>query len=114
MKLLALLLLVLPLQSVWATENYCEKLNVTAKDVNWHRVYIGVVVGNKRLYFHSAPDSKCKENRRFVIPGDNVSIYSSYGKFSQISFSNRSDNYVVWVLTRGLKVIAKPDEPFVP
>jgi hypothetical protein len=103
---LLLAFLVLPA----AEASSCEELNKATADIGSHRPYISSVIGKGRLYFHSAPAEECEEKELFVIPGDRVAMYSTYGPYSQILYKD----YVTWVLTEWLRVIAKPDEPFVP
>jgi hypothetical protein len=56
------------------------------------------VIGKGRLYFYTAPDTKCRMKNTFVIPHDRVEAYSDYGDFTQIVYWDAKGNDVEgWV-----------------
>lgn len=93
-----------------AAEVGCAKLDEAAKAYS-HRPYLGKVVGKGRLQFYSAPDSKCPIPGKFIIQNDDVFVYSEYNEFSQIMYpKGAEEDSGVWVYSRRIKIIAKPDE----
>ena len=97
-----------------AETSYCNELNEKTKDLGWHRPYIAEVTGSGRLYFFTAPNAQCENKNLFIVPTNQVTIYNEYEGYSQISYSSKTDDYSAWVRSERLKIIAKPNEPFVP
>ncbi len=87
----------------------CEKLSEEAESVGWHRPYLGKVSGSGPAYFHNGPAASCKSKELFIVPGDSVAIYAEYGAYTLISYSSKNEDYLTWVLSERLQVLAKPD-----
>lgn len=93
-----------------AAEVDCAKLDEVAKAYS-HRPYLGKVVGKGRLQFYSAPDAKCPIQGKFIIQHDDVFIYGEYNEFSQIMYpKGAEEDSGVWVYSRRINIIFKPDE----
>ncbi|PPD12294.1 MAG: hypothetical protein CTY26_05745 [Methylophilus sp.] len=65
---------------LYASESECSKLasKIDNAEENYRPPLEAQVIGNSRLYFHSAPSSKCKVKGIFVIKGDSLTIYKSH------------------------------------
>ncbi|EPQ1331644.1 MULTISPECIES: hypothetical protein [Serratia] len=62
------------------------------------------VIGKGRLYFHSAPDLRCKESEVFIIPNDKVNAYLDYHGYYYVMYFNRKGEQVEgWVDSNRLK-----------
>jgi hypothetical protein len=46
------------------------------------------VVGEGRLYFHSAPDKQCQLRYVFVLPNDRLEAYAEHGEFTEVIYWN--------------------------
>jgi len=46
------------------------------------------VKGHERLYFHSAPDSACRQRELFVVPGDALTAFYEYGTFTEVVYTH--------------------------
>lgn len=59
------------------------------------------VVGAGRLYFHTAPDTRCRLKDVFVIVGDRLEAYASYGEFTNVIYwnPNTGAGTAGWVLS---------------
>lgn len=44
------------------------------------------VAGAGRLYFHTAPDSRCRSKDIFVVPNDQLAVYAEYGVFAEVIY----------------------------
>jgi hypothetical protein len=44
------------------------------------------VAGRERLYFHTAPDSACRQRDLFVVPGDALKAHSEYGIYTEVVY----------------------------
>lgn len=62
------------------------------------------VIEEKRLYFYSAPDEKCRiSNDLFIIKNDQVVVYSEYEKFYFVMYVGKSRTVEGWVYKNKLK-----------
>jgi hypothetical protein len=94
-----------------ASGENCAELDALAKDADWHRPWIGEVVGQGRAHFHSAPSAACRIAGKFIIAGDGVTIYSEYDGWVQIMYpAGDEEDAGVWVRSERLRVISRPDE----
>jgi hypothetical protein len=56
------------------------------------------VIGKGRLYFYSAPDTKCRIKNTFIIPNDRVEAYGEYGDFTEVIYwGAKGDGVEGWV-----------------
>lgn len=56
------------------------------------------VISKQRLYFHNAPDKKCKNKNLFLISGDHVTGYSMYNGFLSVAyFKKNGDSISGWL-----------------
>jgi hypothetical protein len=56
------------------------------------------VIGKGRLYFHSAPDLRCKESKVFIIPNDKVNAYLDYRGYYYIMYFKKTGEQIEgWV-----------------
>jgi hypothetical protein len=46
------------------------------------------VAGVGRLYFHVAPDDRCRLKNVFVVPNDRLEVYAQYGEFTEVIYWN--------------------------
>jgi hypothetical protein len=46
------------------------------------------VVGEGRLYFHTAPDKQCQLKTVFVVPNDRLEAYAEHGDFTEVIYWN--------------------------
>ena len=46
------------------------------------------VVGEGRLYFHTAPDNQCQLRTVFVVPNDRLEAYAEHGEFTEVIYWN--------------------------
>ena len=44
------------------------------------------VAGPGRLYFHTAPDNRCRTKDIFVVPNDRLAVYAEYGVFAEVIY----------------------------
>jgi hypothetical protein len=44
------------------------------------------VTGRDRLFFHSAPDSSCRQRDLFVVPGDALEAHNEYGIYTEVVY----------------------------
>jgi hypothetical protein len=96
--------------NIFAAEVDCKSLDKVAKDSSWHRPYLGEVIGKGRAQFYSAPNYKCPIKDKFIIKGNGVGIYSTFGKWSQIIYpAGTEEDSGVWILTSRLKVLSRPE-----
>jgi hypothetical protein len=42
--------------------------------------------GRERLYFHTAPDSACRQRELFVVPGDALQAHYEYGIYTEVVY----------------------------
>ncbi len=65
------------------------------------------VLGEGRLYFHSAPSENCRINSTFVIPGDDLVAYTEYNGWYSVSYINpkTGKDYDGWVDSKRLKLV---------
>ncbi|WP_257590134.1 hypothetical protein [Serratia marcescens] len=62
------------------------------------------VIGKGRLYFHSAPDLRCKESKVFIIPNDKINAYLDYhGYYYVMYFNSKGEQVEGWVDSNRLK-----------
>jgi len=68
-----------------------------------------VVAGTERLYFHTVPDSKCREPSVFVVPGDRLQAeveYGPHGEWTLAKFTTKKGTEVTgWVRTNRLQFV---------
>lgn len=61
-----------------------------------------------KIYFHSAPHSKCKMPKTFIIKDDYVIAYSNYHGYDYVMFPDNKGNYITgWVEEKALRTIGK-------
>ena len=88
-----------------ASSIVCQALHQTAKQftVNGQSDIPGTafaVVNQKRVWFYSAPDERCKTEGLFVIAGDVLRAYKRSGEYTYISFTTvKGENIPGWVNT---------------
>ncbi len=58
-----------------------EKNLVTALDAR-------VVSGPGRLYFHTAPDERCRLKDVFLVPKDRVEVFADHGAYTEVIYWN--------------------------
>lgn len=88
----------------------CSKLASTVDNAekNYRPPLEAKVIGNSRLYFHSAPKSKCKIKGVFVINGDSLTVYKSYGNWANVMFISRDgEDFIGWVQDNRIKIIGQ-------
>jgi hypothetical protein len=63
------------------------------------------VIGDGRLYFHFAPDEKCRNKDVFVIPGDQLIAYTEYKGWFSVMYLNpkTGKDFEGWVQSKRLK-----------
>ena len=59
------------------------------------------VVGEGRLYFHTAPDKQCQLGNVFVVPNDRLEAYAEHGEFTEVIYwsSKARAGIAGWVVT---------------
>jgi hypothetical protein len=59
------------------------------------------VIGTGRLYFHTAPDKRCRLKETFVVVGDRLEAYADFGEFTSVIYWNPTtgEGTAGWVLT---------------
>jgi len=59
----------------------------------------GKVIGQGRVYFHSAPNSACITKKVFVVPGDGLTVYASTEDgWDQVMYiAKNGDDFSGWV-----------------
>jgi hypothetical protein len=86
----------------------CDKLNEAGEDAQNIVPDFGSgrdIVGKGRLRFYSAPDSSCKMDGWFVVPGDTLFAKFTYKGFTKVSFirMKKTDREVTaWVVSSRL------------
>lgn len=69
----------------------CEAAQVTAAS-RWLPVAAGqagrVITGTGRAWFHTAPLDECKLPQLFVIPGDVLTVFHTYGDYADVAYRN--------------------------
>jgi hypothetical protein len=63
------------------------------------------VEGKGRIYFHTAPDTRCRTKDIFVIQGDSLVVYSSFDGWYEVMYINpkSGEDYSGWVRSERLK-----------
>lgn len=62
------------------------------------------VAGEGRLYFHTAPNSKCVDKNFFVIPGNHLTAREEFKDWTFVEFYTAKSEIVSgWVNTKRLK-----------
>lgn len=63
------------------------------------------VVGEGRLYFHTAPHEDCRTKDVFVVPGDNLTASTEYKGWYSVFYINArtGKDYDGWVESKRLK-----------
>jgi hypothetical protein len=57
-----------------------DKIIATAQQNN------RVVSGPGRLYFHTAPDARCRQKDLFVVPNDRLEVFSDHAGFTEVIY----------------------------
>src|SRR6185436_15996898 len=59
------------------------------------------VVGEGRLYFHTAPNKQCLLGNSFVVPNDRLEAYAEHGEFTEVIYWNAKTRAGTagWVVT---------------
>lgn len=105
---------VLPLLLVFGTFGPAHAGTVNCKTMSgagelMPDIFNYVVVGTERLYFHTVPDSKCREEGVFVIPGDKLQAeveYGPHGEWTLAKFTTKKGKEVIgWVRTDRLQFV---------
>lgn len=66
------------------------------------------VIKQGRAYFHTAPHSKCKMPKTFIIKNDYVIAYSNYNGYDEVIFiDNNGVDTVGWIEEKLLKKVGK-------
>lgn len=47
-----------------------------------------VVSGPGRLYFHTAPDERCRLKTVFVVPNDRLEVFADHGGYTEVIYWN--------------------------
>ncbi len=102
-------LLILQVPSLTVAQSPCKILSEEAENAGWHRPYLGKVSGSGIAYFHNGPADFCKSKKEFIVSGVPVAIYAEYGAYSLISYSSIDEDYLTWVLSERLQILAMPD-----
>lgn len=106
MKNIFLLLVVMCLPLASIASQYCDNLSeghqsgqeIIPSDKSGYKV-----IENKRLFFFSAPDEKCKMKNIFVIKNDLVDAYKIDGDFMFVMYFTKDKKTVEgWVKSKGL------------
>lgn len=94
----------------YASEYECAKnaSKVDNGEYNYRPPLEAQVIGNGRISFYSAPKSKCLVKGVFVIKGDSLTVYKSYGSWANVMFI-RSDgeDFMGWVQESKIKIIGQ-------
>ena len=63
------------------------------------------VEGKGRLYFHTAPDGKCRSKDIFIIQGDSLAVYSALDGWFEVMYIHpkTGEDYSGWVRSERLK-----------
>jgi hypothetical protein len=87
----------------------CDKLDEAGEHVQNLIPDFGsgrAIVGKGRLQFYSAPDTSCKMEGWFVVPGDTLFAKFTYKSFTKVSFiaMKKTDREVTaWVISSRLR-----------
>ena len=110
LKFLLFILLSCTLQFSFASEKVCTNLatKVASFDDNYRPPLEGKVIGNKKLYLYTAPDSQCKMKGIFVIKGDSLTVYNPYkGWLNVLYVAKDGEDYIGWILSKQVKIIGQ-------
>lgn len=47
-----------------------------------------IVNGPGRLYFHTAPDERCRLKNVFVVPSDRLEVFADHGPYTEVIYWN--------------------------
>ena len=90
-----------------ADQGTCDRLSKQAENeqIHFSPVEGYKVVGEGRLYFHSAPDAKCRTKDVFVVPKDRLVGYSEYKGWYSVMYVNpkTGEDFEGWVDSRRLE-----------
>ena len=109
-KIILFILLTCLSQISFAAEATCTKLSKRADsmDDNFRPPLEGKVIGNKKLYFYTAPDLQCKMKGIFVIKGDSLTVYSPYKNWLYVIYiAKDGEDYMGWVWSKQVKIIGQ-------
>jgi hypothetical protein len=109
-KIVSFILLTCLIQISFAAEPTCARLSKQADsmDDNYRPPLEGKVIGNKKLYFYTAPDSQCKMKGIFVIKGDSLTVYSPYKNWLNVMYITKDgEDYIGWVSSKQVKIIGQ-------
>ena len=108
LKFLLFVLLSLASQVSFAAEQACTKLaaKVDSLDEYYLPPIEGKVIGNKRLYFYTAPDLQCKMKGIFMIKNDSLTVYSTYKNWLRVMYIGKNgEDYVGWVSAKMVRIM---------
>ncbi len=110
-KVIAFFLLSFLAQASFAAEPVCVKLakQLDSVDNNYRPPLEGKVIGNKKLYFYTAPDMQCKMKASlFVLKGDSLTVYKPYKDWLNVMYiANDGEDYTAWVSAKQVKIIGQ-------
>ena len=90
-----------------ADQSICNRLSKQAENEQVHFSPIEgyKVIGDGKLYFHSAPDAKCRTKDVFVIPKDHLIGYSEYNGWYSVMYVNpkTGEEFEGWVESKKLE-----------
>ncbi len=93
--------------STCPAEVNCSKINSEAvkDEAGFYPRRTYAVEGKGRLYFHTAPDARCRSKDIFVIPGDSLIVYSSFQGWYSVMYINpkTGEDFSGWVRPERLK-----------
>ena len=90
-----------------ADQSICNRLSKQAENEQVHFSPIEgyKVIGDGKLYFHSAPDAKCRTKDVFVIPKDHLIGYAEYNGWYSVMYVNpkTGEEFEGWVESKKLE-----------
>ncbi|QXI30408.1 SH3 domain-containing protein [Pseudomonas vanderleydeniana] len=108
LPLACLLLSLAPLTQAAEAPIDCAALDTkaNAEAGSWRPPIEGTVIGQGRVYFHSAPNSACLDKKVFIIPGDSVTIYAStQDDWAQVMYvAKGGKDFTGWIEESRLKL----------
>ncbi|GAA5166514.1 hypothetical protein GCM10025770_23750 [Viridibacterium curvum] len=84
----------------------CERIDSRGqRSVGFHPRLSATVSGVGRAWLYAAPTEKCK-TKRFIVPGDSVTVYTPYKGWFHVMYINVStgEDFEAWVKEDRLKI----------
>jgi hypothetical protein len=106
-KVIFIFLLSCLVQTSFAAEQVCAKLSkqVDSVDDNYRPPLEAKIIGNKKLFFYTAPDAQCKMKGIFVIKGDSLTVYKPYKDWFNVMYiAKDGEDYTGWVSSKQIKI----------